>query len=62
MKRLVLPVLFAALFSLFTGCSANDTPPPADGSNLPSEVQQYEARRQSEIDKKTPIKKPAPGK
>jgi hypothetical protein len=60
MKRFVLPIGTLAILIQLAGCGA-DSPPPADGSNLPSEVQEYEKRRQAEREKKITPKAPAPG-
>jgi predicted small lipoprotein YifL len=51
MKRFVLPVGALILLIQLTGCGS-DSPPPADGSNLPSEVKDFEARRETERAKK----------
>jgi predicted small lipoprotein YifL len=65
MKRFVLPIGTLALLTQLAGCGS-DSPPPADGSNLPSEVQEYEKRRQLEREKKIvpkaspPASKPGP--
>jgi hypothetical protein len=59
MKRFVLPLGTLALLTQLIGCGS-DSPPPADGSNLPSEVKEYEARREAERAKKINPKAPAP--
>jgi hypothetical protein len=57
MKRFVLLIGTLVLLIQLTGCGSN-TPAPADGSNLPDEVKQYEARREAERAKGVPPKAP----
>ena len=57
MKRFVLSLGTLALLIPLAGCGS-DSPAPADGSNLPNEVQEYEKRRQIEREKKIVPKAP----
>ena len=59
MKWFVLPFGTLALLTQLAGCGPEPLP-PADGSNLPSEVQEYEKRRQVEREKKIAPKAPPP--
>jgi len=57
MKRFALVLGTFALATQLFGCSSS-APPPADESNLPSEVKEYEARREAERTKKIVPKAP----
>jgi hypothetical protein len=63
MKRLALRFGALALVLQFIGCggSSSATGTPADDSNLPSEVREYESRRAAErVAKKSPSKPTKP--